>query len=133
MRPDEIVNGRPTRNLKTGRFLKGHIPHSAGKTWDDWLSKEKQRKCLDAGRKNLRPNPNVRGWNRRAVVAVEDSGKYRYCESAEKAAEILGLDARNIRACCKGKRVHCGKWRWFYFDSNEWVRFVKERQNDNLR
>lgn len=134
MRPDEIVNGRPTRNLKTGTFLKGHIPHNAGKPWDEWLSKEMQQKILERGRKNLRGRMDIGGWNKRAVVCVsETTGEHKYCESAKKAASILNLDANNISACCRGKRQRCGGLRWFYFDSNDWVKLVKERQNDNLR
>lgn len=132
MRTDEIVNGRPTRNLKTGTFLKGHIPHNAGKNWDEWLSKEKQKKILETGRKNLHVNKSLWGWNKRAVVAVNEHGQYKYCESAKKAGEIMGLCSRNIIACCRGKRKRCGKLYWFYFDSNDWVDFVKQKQNDSI-
>lgn len=121
------LDGRPTRNLKTGTFLKGHIPFNAGKPWDEWLSREKQQKILETGRKNLRVNKSLWGWNKRPVMAVEESGKYRYCNSIAEAARILGLDANNISACCRGKRKHCGKWRWFYFDDDGWVRFVKSK------
>ena len=120
--------GRPARNFQTGVFLKGHIPHNAGKKWDEWLSKEKQEKILEIGRKNLRVNKSLWGANRRAVICVDESGNHRYFESGKKAAEIMGLDANNITACCRGKRKHCGKYRWFYFDSDEWVKFVNEKK-----
>lgn len=127
------IDGRPARNFVTGSFLKGHIPHNSGKPWDEWLSKEMQQKILERGRKNLRPRMDIGGWNKRAVVCVnETTGEHKYCESAAKAGFVLNLESRNIIACCRGKRKRCGGLRWFYFDSNDWVQFIKRLRNDSI-
>lgn len=123
---DTGKDGRPGRNLKTGTFLKGHIPHNAGKPWNEWMPEDAQKRVAEIGRKNLRVNKSLWGANKRAVVCVnEKTGEYKYCESATKAAKIVGHDHTNITACCRGKRKHCGGFRWFYFDSNEWIELVK--------
>lgn len=124
------TDGRPTRNFKNGQYLKGHIPHNTGKKWDEWLSPEKQAHILERGKKNLRVNTALWGWNKRAVVAVNEQGKHAYCESAKKAAEKMNLDAANINACCRGKRRTCGGLYWFYFDSPEWPKFAKQKQEE---
>jgi hypothetical protein len=121
-------DGRPARNLKNGRFLPGHISHNTGKKWDEWMPKEKQARVLEIGKKNLRVNPNIRGWNKRAVVAVNDKGIHAYCESAAEAARKLNLDRRNVTACCRGERNKCGGLRWFYYDDDRWIAYAKERR-----
>ena len=35
---------RPTRNLITGKFLKGHIPHNKGKKISDYMDLDKAEK-----------------------------------------------------------------------------------------
>ena len=120
-------NGYPSRNLKTGQFLPGHIPHNVGKSWDEWMPKRKRKKVLEIGMKNLRGNMNLPGWNKRAVVAVNDKGKHAYCESAAEAARIRGIQQRNIISCCQGKRKKCGGLRWFYYDDDRWMAYQKER------
>lgn len=121
-------DGRPTRNFKNGRFMKGHVPHNAGKKWDEWLTKEQQARILEIGKKNLRVNPAVRGWNKRAVVAINEKGEHAYCESAAEAARKLNLCRRNITSCCKGNRPKCGGLYWFYFDSPGWPAFAKKKR-----
>ena len=121
-------DGRPTRNFKNGQFMKGHVPHNAGKKWDEWLSPEKQARILETGKKNLRVNTALWGWNKRPVVAVNENGEHRYCESAQKAAEIMKLDKNNINSCCRGKRARCGGLYWFYFDSPEWPALAKKKR-----
>ena len=123
-------DGRPARNFKNGRFLPGHIPHNTGRKWEEWMPENKRALVLEIGRKNLRVNPAVRGWNKRAIVAVNEKGEHRYCESAAKAAEIMGLDSRNITACCQKRRKKCGNLYWFYYDSNEWPAFAKRKQEE---
>ena len=121
-------DGRPARNLKNGRFLPGHISHNTGKKWDEWMPKEKQARVLEIGKKNLRVNKALWGWGKKPVVAVDDKGVHKYCESISKAGEILGLSRWNISACCRGKRNKCGGYRWFYYDDNRWIAYAKERR-----
>lgn len=123
-------DGRPGRNFKTGRFLPGHIPANKGRPWSEWMPEGERERILEIGKKNLRVNPAVRGWNKRAVVAINEKGEHRYCESATKAAEILGLIRRNITSCCQKKRKKCGGLYWFYYDSDEWPKFAKKKQEE---
>lgn len=121
-------DGRPARNMKTGAFLPGHIPHNKGKKWDEWMPKGEQARVLEIGKKNLRVNKSLWGWGKKAVVAVNDKGIHRYCESISKAAQILGLQRRNISSCCHGKREKCGGYRWFFYDDDRWIKYAKERR-----
>lgn len=119
------AEGRPARNFQNGTFLKGHIPHNKGKKWAEWMDMRKAKKILRIGRKNLKGNPDIGGWNKRPVIAITEEGRYFYFESATDAAGRTGLIRRNISLCCQGKRKHCGKFQWFYFDDNEWIGLVK--------
>lgn len=120
------AEGRPARNFKTGTFLKGHIPHNKGKKWSEWMDMRKARKIIRIGMKNLnKGRSDIGGWNKRPVVAVTADGRWFPFDSAADAARKTGLIRRNISHCCQGKRKHCGRFRWFYFDSNEWIKLVK--------
>lgn len=70
---------------------------------------------------------NLPGWNKRAVVAVNDKGEYAYCESAAKAGRIRGIQSRNIISCCQGKRKKCDGLRWFYYEDDRWIAYFRER------
>lgn len=37
-------------NVKTGRFMKGHVPHNKGKKWSDYMSKKAQRRAAKDGK-----------------------------------------------------------------------------------
>ena len=121
------AEGRPSRNFQTGTFLKGHIPHNKGKKWSEWMDGRKAKKILRIGMKNLKGRADIAGWNKRAVVAVLEDGRYFYFESATKAAELTGLIRRNISHCCQGKRKHCGRYKWFYFTDDAWLNLIKKR------
>ena len=101
---------QPKYNLLNGQFLKGHQTFNKGKPWSEWMSKRAQRKVL----KNLdrvRPkggNPNIPGANRRKVVCINAEGEWALYSSSTAAGENLGICRRNITACCRGKRKHCG-------------------------
>lgn len=117
--------GYPARNLRTGTFLKGHIPHNKGRKWTDWMDMRKARKVLRIGMKNLKGRSDIGGWNKKPVVVVTQDGRWGVFESAASAARKTGLTRRNIAHCCEGKRKHCGGLRWFFFDSDEWIKLIK--------
>lgn len=122
------AEGRPARNFQTGTFLKGHIPHNKGKKWSEWMDMRKAKKILRIGMKNLKGRSDIGGWNKKPVVAITPDGRWFYFESAANAERITGLIRRNITRCCQGKCKHCGRFRWFYFDSNEWIKLVKHER-----
>ena len=114
-------------NLLNGQFLKGHQPYTKGKSWNEWMPKSAQKKIL-RNLDKVRPkggNPNLPGANKRRVVCINAEGEWVTYRSAQSAAEMLSIQRRNICACCQGKRKHCGGYRWFYFDDDNWTKLVK--------
>ena len=120
--------GYPARNFLNGRFLKGHIPHNRGKKIEEYMSNANIRKVKRIGMKNLKGRSDIGGWNARKVVAVREDGKPFVFTSATKAAEVTHLIRRNITRCCQGKAKHCGRFRWFYWEDDEWIRIAKEHE-----
>jgi hypothetical protein len=123
---DQSEFSRPQYNLLNGQFLKGHVPHNKGKKWSEWMDMRKAKKIIRIAKQNLKPNMNLGGHNRREVVLVTDDGRWVCFESAAKAAELTNLCRRNISHCCQGKRKKCGKYRWFYFDDDQWTKLVNK-------
>ena len=118
--------GRPARNYQNGRFLKGHIPFNRGKKWADYMDLRKARRIKRIGMKNLKGRMDIGGWNKRPVVAITSEGKYFYFESATSASSLTGLNRRNITRCCQGKSIRCGMFRWFYFDDEQWIKYIEK-------
>lgn len=116
--------GYPGRNWQTGTFLKGHIPHNRGKKWAEWMDMRKAKKILRIGMKNLKGRSDIGGWNKKPVVAITPDGRQFYFESATDAERITGLIRRNITRCCQGKCKHCGKFQWFYFNDDKWLKLI---------
>ena len=109
---------RPQRNFVNGQFLKGHVPHCKGKKWDEWISKRKQAKL----RKILREkcphtgNPNLGGWNRKTIYALdEESNIIGIFSSSYDAEKKTGIKSRYIRNACQGiRQKRAGGYRWVY-------------------
>lgn len=121
------IDNRPQYNAITGQFLKGHVPHNKGKKWEEWMDMRKAKRVIRIGTKNLRRgNPNLGGWNKKKVVSVADDGSYKLYLSATSAAYMTGFKRENIGKCCRGKRKTCGGLRWFFWDSDEWIKLIKE-------
>ena len=126
---DLTAEGYPARNYANGRFLKGHIPHNRGKKWSEWMDGRKAKKVMRIGMLNLKGRSDIGGWNARKVVAVREAeGKWWAFSSATKAAEVTGTISRNIIRCCQKKCKHCGAFRWFYWEDNEWPQIVKSHE-----
>ena len=92
------------RNPLNGRFLKGHTPANKGKKWSEYMSKRGQRKAKK-GWKNLdlyRPkgSPSA-GRKKKAVIAVNDTGKWLYFPSIAEAGRLMGIWSDNIARCCR--------------------------------
>ena len=104
---------RPQYNPTNRQFLKGHIPHNKGKKWEDYMDMRKARKIKRIGIKNLRPNLCICGWNKKAVVCVdEENNILGWFSSSYDAEKKTGIWARNIRQVCNGKRKHAGGFKW---------------------
>lgn len=106
---------RPNRNLTTGRFLKGSIPHNKGRKASEYMTPEGLANSIRMGRKNLKPNKNLGGHNKRAVIAITDEGKIvGWFESAEDAGRKIGVRGSAIRNVCYGYRKKAGGFTWKY-------------------
>lgn len=104
---------RPQRNAVNGRFLKGHVPHNKGKKWSDYMDMRKVKRIKRIALQNLRPNADIGGWNKKAVVAIDDDGNIAgWFESSFDAMKKTGIHHRNIRKVCNGGRGKAGGFRW---------------------
>lgn len=104
---------RPTRNPTNGQFLKGHVPFTKGKKWEDFMDMRKARRIKRIAMSNLRPNMHIGGWNKKAVVAVDNDGNIvGWFSSANEAERKTGICGRNIRNVCNGKRKKAGGFKW---------------------
>ena len=98
----------PTRNRRTGQFLKGAKPWNKGMRWDEMMPKSSQRQCAK-GWKNLqkyRPKtrPDTAGRSKKQVVAVTDDGKFRIFDYIGDAAMWVGGGRENVGRCCRQNR-----------------------------
>lgn len=104
---------RPQYNPTNGQFLKGHVPHNRGKKMKDYLDEETIKRIKEVGIKNLKPNLKVCGWNKKAIIAMDDDNKILgWFSSSCDAEKKTGICARNIRQTCNGKRKHAGGFKW---------------------
>lgn len=118
---------RPQYNPINGRFLKGHVPHNKGKKWSEWMDGRKQKKVRRILKKNIHGRHNIGGWNKRAVIMLDNEGNHAYFESSAAAGRATGITARNIRYVCDKKRKHAGGYRWFWFDDNDWTEYINNK------
>lgn len=109
-----IPNKRLNRDPTTGRFNKGSIPHNKGKKASEYMSKEGLEKILRIGRKNLKPNHQLGGHNKRAVIAVYEGTIVGWFCSVEEAGRRTGITPSAIRRVCYGKRKSAGGFNWKY-------------------
>lgn len=108
-----IPKERPQYNPTNGQFLKGHIPFNKGKKWEDYMDMRKAKRIKRIALMNLARNRNIGGWNKKAVVCVdEENNILGWFSSAMDAEKKTGICARNIRTVCNGKRKHAGGYRW---------------------
>jgi hypothetical protein len=103
---DCLIGTIPQKQRKNGRFVKGMTPHNKGKKWCEWMDGRKQRKV----RKCLihTGNPILPGWNKKQVVGISIDGKACVFESSKDVERKLGIESRNVRGCCEGKRNLAG-------------------------
>lgn len=105
---------RPERNAK-GQFVKGIIPHNKGRKAIEYMDEETIKRVKQIGLKNLRPNKNFGGQNKKTVIAFNDENRVVGCfSSAEEAARKVGVTSSCIRNVCYGKRKHSAGLVWKY-------------------
>ena len=110
-----IPKERPQYNPTNGQFLKGHIPFNKGKKASEYMTPEGLANSIRIGRKNLKPNKNLGGHNKKAVIAITDEGKVvGWFESAEDAGRKIGVSGSAIRNVCYGYRKKAGGFNWKY-------------------
>lgn len=99
-----------------GRFLPGFTPHNKGRKITEWMSADNIKKILSIGIKNLRPNPNLPGMNKKVCIGVKD-GRMVVFPSITHAARATGALRENVKKCCQHKR-HTAKGWTFYYESD---------------
>jgi hypothetical protein len=144
-----------TRDPRTGRFRKGHIPANKGKRWIDYMPKRSQRRAAKgwANVDKFRKAGANAGWNKRPVVCITEDGVFvgRF-ESAAEAARIAGTFSTLISKCCSrnlvvsrffdkkrdkyyhhsyirqtaGKTKDGRRLRWFYEDDDRWIEIINK-------
>lgn len=99
---DCLIGAIPQKQRKNGRFVKGMTPHNKGKKWCEWKDGRKARRV----KRNLTHpgNPTLPGWNKKQVVGISIDGKAYIFESSKDVERKLGVQSRNVRKCCEGKR-----------------------------
>lgn len=69
------------------------------------MDMRKAKRIVRIAKQNLKPNMNIGGWNKKAVVAVDMEGNVvGWFESAMDAERKTGICKRNINSVCNGKR-----------------------------
>ena len=107
----------PIRKRK-GRFKKGNIPWNKGLSWkEQGIVGEEAKRRKEAFQKASHKNgySHKTPKNAHPVIQMDEYGeRLHWYASSEVAARKLGLQGRNIRYVCDGKRNHCGgfRWRW---------------------
>lgn len=107
----------PPKKRRPGQHKEGYVAWNKGKSWDEqgW-TKERREKVIA----QLRINKSKNKYNRmnprtKPVIQMdEDGNRLHWYVSSDAAARKLGVNGRNIRSVCDGKRGHCGgfRWRW---------------------
>lgn len=130
------------RNPITGRFQKGCTSPTKGRKWDEWMSKEGQKRSLANLVKGR--GPHIRSENagrpRRAVIAVTANGAWRYFDSLADASRALHVSISNIRRCCQKNQApsprgiintdHYNKGFRFYFEDDPiWQQKINKSWN----
>lgn len=106
---------RITRNPKNGRYLKGHIPFSKGKKWNEWMpvdSIEKSLKGLESGRglyKGKILPPSIA--RRKKVIAIKDNQIFGVFDSIHDAGGSLHMSYKDISRCCNVNHNRTGLFR----------------------
>lgn len=110
---------KPERNLRTGKFLKGHEPHNKGVAgWQKTLPKRTQRRIakgwVNVEKYRCASRPDTACRSRKKVVAITDDGKFRIFDYLGAAAEWVGGIRENVGRCCRSnmsKRECKHDWR----------------------
>ena len=97
-----------------GKFRSRNIPWNAGLTWNEMYDEETRERLKEhlrrishlgsAGKGHPHPKP--------VIQMDEDGNRLHWYASSVAAAKKLGLQDRNIRSVCEGKRPRCGGFRW---------------------
>ena len=96
-----------------GKYAKGCIPFNKGKTWDFMgISKEKQAKI----KKNLLKGAGKRNYPvfYNKVLMFKDDKIIGVFKGSNEAGKQTGIQPRNIRSVCNGKRKTAGGYVWKY-------------------
>lgn len=105
----------PACKKRKGRFKKGNTPWNKGVSWEEQgIVGEEARRRKEVFQKASHKNGySHKPTHSKPVIQMDkDGNRLHWYISSEAAARRLGLQGRNIRYVCDGKRNHCGGFRW---------------------
>lgn len=116
---------KPDRNRVNGRFIKGSTPFNKGKKMAEWMDGRKIKRVLKGlqriGRKD------IGGQNKRKIIGIKYGKIVCFFESSREAMRDTGINDRNIRHCCAGKRKKAGGIYWFFeSDFYRWNKIISQ-------
>lgn len=127
------MNGAKVANIQVGVTEKGYTTKEGTKVEDrtDWFYVVAWRGLAEVIEKFVGKGDKlyIEGRMRSRQYDAKDGSKrskHYYFESSYAADRITGIKSRNIRNCCKGKQKTAGGYRWFWFNHDGWLKFVKE-------
>ena len=127
---------RSYRNMVTGRYLPGHIPHNKGKSWSDYTSKRAQQQ-MRKGWKNLqkcrakkRPDTSKRCSKR--IIAILPNNRWLTFPNSQSAGLFIDIDSSLVRRCCrlndgpkKNDNHKCKGIRFYWEISSNWINKIE--------
>lgn len=108
---------RLDRNPLNGRYLKGRVSEVKGLKWDDYMSKDAQRRAKKGWkylvkynkRKDRYRSPNS-GRKRKPVIAVMDNGVFLYFPDIKSAQVWVGAaNGEMVGNCCRANQNSHGR------------------------
>ena len=117
-------------------FAFGNIPKNKGRKQIEYIQDPEKLKRMHS---NLTPKIQQKGTLKMAelrskpVVCIKAGKLMGDFKSASEAAAKTGINATNISACCRGRRLSSGGFRWFYRDeSHIYAELINPEQIDWL-
>lgn len=134
---------KPQYNPRNGQFIKGRDTWNKGMHPRDWMDGRKYKKVRRIADKNLEKG---RGWNRgkiavnaKAVIRIDDEGKWAIFPNSVTAAQSVAGNSRELRRCCQYNSEQKSKkrgvvnsnhkyhgYRWYHEADDIWTNKIKK-------
>ena len=123
----------PKNKRSDGQFTKGMT--SPGKTWNDWLSSDQQKKLRALLKERAlarRGKPQPWDGPKKKCIAIYDDGKWTAFDSLKSLAKALGVMQNAVSRTCTASKTgkgckrlsfdhKCHGVRCYYYNDIHWV------------